>query len=237
MPSRSPAPFTFDPSQLRGILVDLDGTLIDTVGDFEVALGSALAEIGKPPVSRDFITRTVGKGSEHLVRRTLEQAGAPDAQYDTLWAGYQRHYLAINGQHVRVYEGVVEGLTQLRQRGLRMACLTNKPTAFALPLLASTGLDRFFEVVRGGDAFARKKPDPMPLLKTCELLGLAPPQTLMLGDSSNDAKAARAAGCPVVLMSYGYNHGEPASAAGADAVIDRIDELPALLGLQAGGRS
>ncbi|MEO5732674.1 MAG: HAD hydrolase-like protein, partial [Rubrivivax sp.] len=177
MPTDTPPHPALAAAHLRGVLVDLDGTLIDTVGDFEVALGRALAEIGKPPVSRDFIARTVGKGSEQLVRSTLAHAGAPDSEYDTLWAGYQRHYLAVNGQHSRVYDGVVEGLNLLKARGLRLACLTNKPTAFALPLLASTGLDRYFEVVRGGDAFERKKPDPLPLLKTCELLGLAPAET------------------------------------------------------------
>jgi phosphoglycolate phosphatase len=126
---------------------------------------------------------------------------------------------------------VIEGLQALRDRGLKLACLTNKPTAFAHPLLASKGLAGFFSHAFGGDAFARKKPDPLPLLKTCEALGSSPGRTLMIGDSSNDAAAARAAGCPVVLMSYGYNHGEPVAAAGADAVLDRLDALPALLGL------
>jgi phosphoglycolate phosphatase len=210
-------------------IVDLDGTLIDTVGDFEVALSRALADLGWPPVSRAFIARTVGKGSEHLLSRTLAEVGAPAALYEAAWDRYQHHYLAINGQHSDVFAGVIEGLQALRARGLRLACLTNKPTAFAHPLLASKGLSGFFSHAFGGDAFARKKPDPLPLLKTCEALGSVPARTLMIGDSSNDAAAARAAGCPVVLMSYGYNHGEPVAAAGADAVLDRLDELPALL--------
>jgi phosphoglycolate phosphatase len=116
-------------------------------------------------------------------------------------------------------------LKQLAARGLRLACLTNKPTAFARPLLAAKGLDGFFSVVFGGDAFERKKPDPLPLQRTCEALGTAPARTLMVGDSSNDARAARAAGCPVVLVSYGYNHGEPVASAVPDAVIGRLDEL------------
>jgi phosphoglycolate phosphatase len=124
-----------------------------------------------------------------------------------------------------VYPGVVEGLTALKARGLTLACLTNKPTAFALPLLRQKGLDGFFSVVFGGDAFERKKPDPLPLIKTCAALATAPAQTLMVGDSSNDARAARAAGCPVVLVSYGYNHGEPVAAVDADGVVDRLDEL------------
>jgi phosphoglycolate phosphatase len=210
-------------------IVDLDGTMIDTVGDFEVALSRALADLGWPPVSRAFIARTVGKGSEHLLSRTLAEVGAPAALYEAAWDRYQHHYLVINGQHSDVFPGVIEGLQALRARGLRLACLTNKPTAFAHPLLASKGLSGYFSHAFGGDAFARKKPDPLPLLKTCEALGSVPARTLMIGDSSNDAAAARAAGCPVVLMSYGYNHGEPVAAAGADAVLDRLDELPALL--------
>ena len=128
-----------------------------------------------------------------------------------------------------MFPGVVAGLQALKARGLKLACLTNKPTAFARPLLALKGLDGFFDRAFGGDAFARKKPDPLPLIETCKALGSAPARTLMVGDSSNDAEAARAAGCPVVLVSYGYNHGEPVAAAGADAVVDRLDEIPRLL--------
>ena len=211
------------------VIVDLDGTMVDTIGDFEVALGRTLAELGHAPVGRAFIERTVGKGSEHLIRRTLAEAGAPAALYDAAWAAYQRHYLAINGRHSAVYPGVAEGLAALRALGLPLACLTNKPGSFARPLLVAKGLDAFFAHAFGGDAFERKKPDPLPLQRTCEALGTAPARTLMVGDSANDAAAARAAGCPVVLVRYGYNHGEPVEAVDADALVGRIDELPALL--------
>ena len=210
---------------LQAAIIDLDGTMVDTVGDFEAALGAMLADLSLPAVSRAFIERTVGKGSEHLIRSTLAHVGGPAERYDDAWQAYQRHYLAINGQHSAVYPGVIEGLQALRAAGLKLACLTNKPTAFARPLLAAKGLDHFFDQVFGGDAFARKKPDPLPLLETCRALGTAPARTLMVGDSSNDAQAARAAGCPVVLVSYGYNHGQPVSDVGADAVIDRLDQL------------
>ena len=113
--------------------------------------------------------------------------------------------------------------------GLPLACLTNKPSAFALPLLEKKGLSGFFSHVFGGDAFERKKPDPLPLLRTCQALGTQPTHTLMVGDSSNDARAARAAGCPVVLMTYGYNHGEPVSQVDADARLNRLDDLMGLL--------
>ena len=157
-------------SDLQAAIVDLDGTMVDTQGDFVVALNLTLAELALPGVDRAFVERTVGKGSEHLLRSTLAQVGGDAALYDAAWAAYQRHYLAINGQHSDVYPGVVEGLTRLRAAGLRLACLTNKPLDFARPLLAAKGLDGFFELTFGGDSFARKKPDPMPLVETCRAL-------------------------------------------------------------------
>ena len=212
-------------ASLEAAIIDLDGTMVDTVGDFDAALNAMLRTLVLPAVDRGFIERTVGKGSEHLIRATLAHVDADARHYDTAWALYQQHYLAINGQHSAVYPGVIEGLQALVAQGLKLACLTNKPTAFARPLLVAKRLDGFFSEVFGGDAFERKKPDPLPLLRTCEALGSSPARTLMVGDSSNDARAARAAGCPVVLVSYGYNHGEPVCAAGADAVTDRLDEL------------
>jgi phosphoglycolate phosphatase len=213
------------PSALQAAIVDLDGTMVDTLGDFEVALNAMLADLSLGAVDRAFIEHTVGKGSEHLIRSTLAHVQGDAARYDEAWARYQHHYLRINGAHAAVYPGVIEGLQAMRARGLKLACLTNKPTDFARPLLRSKGLDGFFDAVFGGDAFARKKPDPLPLLKTCEALGSAPGRTLMVGDSSNDAAAARAAGCPVVLVSYGYNHGQPVSEVDADGVVDRLDAL------------
>jgi len=219
--------------RLQAAIVDLDGTMVDTVGDFDAALNAMLADHGLPAVDRAFIERTVGKGSEHLIRSTLAQVGADAGLYDDAWQRYQRHYLAVNGQFSAVYPGVLDGLRQLAGAGLALACLTNKPGAFARPLLAAKGLDGFFRQVFGGDAFARKKPDPLPLLETCRALGTAPAATLMVGDSSNDAQAARAAGCPVVLVSYGYNHGRPVAEAQPDAVVDRLDA--ALGALRASG--
>ena len=206
-------------------IVDLDGTMVDTLGDFEVALARTLTGLQLPAVSRVFIERTVGKGSEHLIRSTLAEVGGAPGLYDAAWAAYQQHYLAVNGQYSTVYPGVVEGLRALHERGLALACLTNKPGAFARPLLAVKGLDGFFAQTFGGDAFERKKPDPLPMLRACAALGVEPAQTLVIGDSANDALAARAAGCAVVLVSYGYNHGEPVAAVDTDAVIERLDDL------------
>ena len=222
---RCVTPPRIDLSRFDAAIVDLDGTMVDTLGDFVVALNLMLGDLSLAEVDAAAVETMVGKGSEHLIQSVLRHVGAADGLYERAWERYQFHYLAINGQHSAVYEGVAKGLAALRERGLRLACLTNKPTAFALPLLAAKGLDGYFEQVFGGDAFERKKPDPLPLLRTCEALGTAPAQTLMLGDSSNDARAARAAGCPVVLVSYGYNHGEPVADARPDRVIERLDAL------------
>jgi len=218
---------------LQAAIVDLDGTMIDTLGDFVVALNRMLDELSLPRVDRASIERMVGKGSEHLIHSVLAHVGAAASLYERAWQAYQRHYLAINGQHSEVYPGVRHGLQILRDAGLKLACLTNKPAAFAAPLLASKGLADFFEVVFGGDAFERKKPDPMPLLKTCEALGTLPARTLMIGDSSNDARAARAAGCPVLLMTYGYNHGEPVRQVAADGLLDSLGEVGHWIGRMA----
>ena len=170
---------TLHEAGLCAAIVDLDGTMVDTVGDFEAALGRAWADLGLPPVGRAFILRTVGKGSEHLITRCLAEVGAAPGLYEQAWQRYQHHYLAINGEHSAVYPGVVEGLQALRAAGLRLVCLTNKPGAFARPLLAAKGLDAYFELVFGGDAFAEKKPHPLPLLKACEALSLSPARTLI----------------------------------------------------------
>jgi phosphoglycolate phosphatase len=210
------------------VIVDLDGTMVDTLGDFEAALNRMLAELDLPPVTRALVERTVGKGSEHLIRSVLEhQLALPqvNALMEPAWRIYQRHYLEINGAFSDVYPGVLTALQQWQGSGLQLACLTNKPLDFARPLLKAKGLDVFFAQVFGGDSFERKKPDPLPLHKTCEALGTLAAQTLMVGDSENDGLAARAAGCPVVLVSYGYNHGRPIREVDADGYVDSLDQL------------
>ena len=210
---------------IQAAIVDLDGTMIDTQADFVVALNATLDALKLPHVDAHFVSQTVGKGSEHLIRSTLAHVAAEASLFEQARALYQTNYLRINGDHSAVYPGVIEGLKSLQARGWKLACLTNKPTAFALPLLHKKGLFEFFTHVFGGDAFERMKPDPLPLLKTCEALGTLPARTLMIGDSSNDARAARAAGCPVMLVTYGYNHGVPVHTVDADGFLDRIDAI------------
>nr|WP_210547648.1 phosphoglycolate phosphatase [Rhodoferax sp. PAMC 29310] len=229
-------------SNIDAVIVDLDGTMVDTLGDFRVALNAMLGDLPPPYASQQVdqatVERLVGKGSEHLIKSVLALLGNDTpkdgvAQRESLylhaWESYQRHYARVNGQFSTVYPGVLRGLQQLQAKGLRLACLTNKPTEFALTLLRHKGLDGFFEMTFGGDAFEKKKPDPMPLIKTCEALGVRTERTLMIGDSSNDAQAARAAGCPVVLVTYGYNHGQSVREVDADGLVDALDQLTATL--------
>jgi phosphoglycolate phosphatase len=168
---------------IRAVIVDLDGTMVDTLGDFEEALNRTLADLDLPPVTRTLIEHTVGKGSEHLIRSVLAhqlalpevtglsnvcQARNVDTLYVPAWQRYQDIYRRINGQFSSVYPGVVEGLVALQAAGLKMACLTNKPLAFAQALLRVKALEGHFGWVFGGDSFERKKPDPMPLLRPGE---------------------------------------------------------------------
>jgi phosphoglycolate phosphatase len=222
-------PSQLHPPPMQACMLDLDGTLVDTLGDFVAVLGHVLTDLGLPGVKRDFIEHTIGRGSEHLVRTTLAHVGADVGSqpelFERAWPLYQRIYADVNGQHAALYPGVIEGLEMLRSLGVPLAVLTNKPGAPARELLKRKGLDGYFGHVFGGDDFARKKPDPLPLLKTCEAMGTPPSATWMVGDSRNDAEAAHAAGCPLVLMTYGYNHGEDIRAVPALQHLVRLDAL------------
>ncbi|MFC5459765.1 phosphoglycolate phosphatase [Massilia niabensis] len=210
---------------IRAAIIDLDGTMLDTVPDFELALNGMRAEFELAPITQDVIHPMVGKGSEKLIRDVLAldyDAARIDALFDDAMAAYQRHYLAINGERSSLFDGVIEGLQAMRSLGLRLACVTNKPIAFTTPLLAQKGLAPFFELVYGGDSLPRKKPDPLPLLQVCKDFDLAPSQVLAIGDSSNDAEAARAAGCFVLTVPYGYNHGRPVQTIDSDGIVNSL---------------
>jgi phosphoglycolate phosphatase len=219
-------------ARIRAAIIDLDGTMLDTVPDFEAALNGMRADLGLPPITQAVIKPLVGKGSEKLVRDALLLDWEParvDAAFIEALALYQRHYLAINGDRATLFDGVLEGLAAMQAQGLRLACVTNKPVAFTTPLLAQKGLAPWFELVYGGDSFARKKPDPMPLLGVCSAFDLPPNQIVAIGDSSNDAEAARAAGCPVLTVPYGYNHGRPVQEINSDGIVSSLLEAAQLI--------
>jgi phosphoglycolate phosphatase len=212
-------------SGIRAVIIDLDGTMLDTARDFQVAVNRMRDELGLASLALDTIISFVGKGTENLIRRVLEVDCTPEdvaRHYDAALASYQKHYLRINGDHAAHYPEVREGLQALRDKGLRLACVTNKPIAFARPLLEKTGLHDFFSVIYGGDCLPRKKPDPTPLLQVCTDFGLLPQQVLAIGDSANDAQAARAAGCPVLIVPYGYNHGEAVQNIDSDGIVPTL---------------
>src|SRR5471032_1609540 len=209
---------------VRAAIIDLDGTMLDTVPDFHVAINRMRAEFDLAAITQEQIALMVGKGSENLVRAVLaldyDAAGVAE-RFDAAMDAYQRHYLAINGQNSTLYPDVV-GLAALKAQGLRLACVTNKQIAFAEPLLKLNDLYRYFDVVYGGDSLPRKKPDPLPLLTVCRDFDLPAAQVVAIGDSSNDAQAARAAGCPVLTVPYGYNHGESIHAIDSDGIVDTL---------------
>ncbi|TFW23878.1 phosphoglycolate phosphatase [Duganella callida] len=217
---------------VRAAIIDLDGTMLDTIPDFHVAINGMRAELGLAPITQAQIALMVGKGSENLIRSVLAldwDADRVEAAFEPAMQSYQRHYLSINGQHSTLFPEVTQGLAAMRAAGLRLACVTNKPISFTTPLLKLKGLDQFFEVVYGGDSLPRKKPDPLPLQTVCADFGLAPAQVVAIGDSSNDAQAARAAGCPVLTVPYGYNHGESIHETDSDGIVGTLLEAASLI--------
>ncbi|MDB0551853.1 phosphoglycolate phosphatase [Ralstonia solanacearum] len=214
---------TLPAGAVRAVIIDLDGTMVDTAGDFHAAINAMLETLGAgPDMSAQEIVGYVGKGSENLVRRVLD-ARLPPAQASSRFTealdAYQRAYIAINGRYASVYDGVREGLDALRGMGLALACVTNKPHDFTQPLLAQLGLAPAFDLVYPGDAFPHRKPDPYPMLRVAEAFGVRPAEVVAIGDSENDA---RAAGMRVLAVPYGYNHGQPVQAAGADAIVNSL---------------
>ena len=213
---------------LRGVkaaIVDLDGTMLDTVLDIHAAINMMRADLGLGPLPVLRIRDMIGKGSDQLVRDVLAIDFGPDGvepRFQAAFDAYQNHYETINGNHATHYPDVAAGLQALQDDGLRLACVTNKPIGLARPLLEQKGLSRFFDVIYGGDSLPKKKPHPMPLLQVCDDFALEPRQVVAIGDSSNDAQAARAAGCPVLTVPYGYNHGESIHDTDSDGIVDTL---------------
>jgi phosphoglycolate phosphatase len=221
-----------DRAGVRAVILDLDGTLLDTAPDIAVAANRMLAELGLPEVPESRVRDYIGKGVANLVRRLLEETGA--GGYDEALARFERHYLAGVADRSRPYPGVVEGLQAFRAVGMPLACVTNKVSRFTEPLLSGTGLRAFFGAVVSGDQAARKKPEPDPLIAAAALLGVPVGSAWMIGDSLNDVQAARAAGCAVAVVPYGYREGLAVEALGADAVV--ADLLVAADWITAAGR-
>jgi phosphoglycolate phosphatase len=194
----------------RGVLIDLDGTLLHTVPDLAAACNAMLAQLNYLPLSEQEIANYVGKGAEVLVHRCLTRISSGKADPDlhaVAMEYFHHHYRIHNGRHAVLYPGVIEGLEAMQSAGLGLACVTNKPQVFADDLLRLAGLSKYFSFVQGGDQLEKKKPDPLPMMWAASRLGLSTTQCVAVGDSINDCIAGQKAGMTVLLVPYGYNEG------------------------------
>ena len=217
----------------KAVLFDLDGTLLDTVLDLHAAANGMLRDLGRPEVVIEDIRAYVGRGIPNLVKRilagNLEAADDPAPPPDAALASFKRHYAVVNGLASKPFPGVMEGLKALKATGLPLGVITNKAVAFTGPLLERTGLAPFMSVAVSGDQLPRAKPDPMPVIWACGRLGVSPADTVLIGDSINDFKAGRAAGCKVFLVPYGYNEGRDVRGLECDAIVATIEAAARLI--------
>jgi phosphoglycolate phosphatase len=219
--------------RVQAVCIDLDGTLLDTIPDLAEAANAMLRDLDMAPLPAEAIRRFVGKGAEVLIQRTLDAAGAAaqpgDPAYEAARVRFYANYRRLNGRAAAIFDGVREGLDGLAALGLKLACVTNKPFEFVAPLLQRFDIDRYFDFSIGGDSLPFKKPHPGQLLEACRRWNLPPASVLAVGDSINDAQAARAAGMPVYLVPYGYNEGRSVEAADVDGIVASLSELPSLI--------
>ncbi|MFW1677471.1 phosphoglycolate phosphatase [Pontibacter sp. JAM-7] len=220
----------FDGQLPQLVMFDLDGTLVDSVPDLAVAVDRMLQALDRPVAGEQKVRQWVGNGAAVLVQRALSGAIKVEPQLDAALtkralALFMSFYAEATAEHSVLYPGVRSCLDQLQQAGVALGLVTNKPICFTTPLLAQLGLSSYFAVVLGGDSVAVKKPDPQMLFACLQAAEVAPEMSLMVGDSKNDVLAARAAGCPVACVSYGYNHGESIVASSPDLLVDSLMEL------------
>jgi phosphoglycolate phosphatase len=206
----------------RAVLIDLDGTLVDSLPDIACAANSMRVELGLSPLPLARIASYVGKGVDVLVHRALTETMDGEVSPEVFHQGkqaFERRYSEVNGNESRTYPGVQQALEELQRKALPLACVTNKPRSFTLQLLERTNLKAAFAAIVSGDDTRRKKPDAEPMLHACKLLGTAPANTLVIGDSENDVLSARAAGCRVIVVETGYNEGKSLLDLDADAIV------------------
>jgi phosphoglycolate phosphatase len=209
------------------IAFDLDGTLVDTAPDLVGVLNLLLAQEGLAPLPLDQARPLIGYGAKRLIERGFEAARAPlSAEHlDALFDRFLTHYVVRIAQESRPFPGVVEALGRLKGQGASLAVCTNKQTALSVMLLEAVGLRPLFEAVVGPDAAGARKPDPRHLEAALEAAGGTLGRAVMVGDAATDAGLARAAGVPLILVSFGYTEIPPAELA-PDVLIDHFDELP-----------
>ena len=220
------------PLAVEAVVIDLDGTLLHTAPDLAEAANRMLAEMRLEPISEALIKTFIGNGVSRLIKRVLTRSmdGDPDAAlFAQAQPIYEKHYQKVVSLNSKPFPGVVEGLQAMKQAGYRLACITNKAAKFTIPLLKDTGLHDSFELILSGDSLPKRKPDPLPLLHVCEKFGVTPDKMLLIGDSLNDTQAARAAGCHVFCVPYGYNRGGDVHDLDLDAVVGSLLEASTLI--------
>jgi phosphoglycolate phosphatase len=222
------------PLTVKMVMIDLDGTLIDSAPDIAASANRMLAALGMATYEQDQVAKWIGNGVSRLVKRALtgDMDAEPDADlFQRGYAIFLEAYAELVSDQSRPYPGVVEGLEMLQAAGFELACITNKAEAFTLPLLKDLGLDKYFRLIISGDSLPRKKPDPLPLRHACDYFGISPDHGVLIGDSVNDTQAARAAGMPVILVTYGYNRGQDVRELEPEAVIQSLEEATKYLTL------
>jgi phosphoglycolate phosphatase len=216
-------------SPFRAVILDLDGTLIETAGEIALALERALSEFGRPALAFAPVESLIGRGVRSLVERALEGTRGDPVDLDRAVERFEHHYAATVGTTATLYPGVLAGLRTMREARISLAVVTNKPRAFTLRLLDRLEVTEFFGSIVAGDDGVRRKPHGDMLLAACEAMQVAPASTVMIGDSENDVLAARAAGCVVWCVPYGYNEGRGSQTLACDRVVATIEEAAHLL--------
>ena len=216
----------------RAVLIDLDGTLLDTVPDLAAAVNAMLDDLGRSTLPVSTVAAYIGKGADVLVHRALMgslEGRADDELFARGKASFYRHYRRVNGHAALVFPGVPAALAAFRAGGLKIACVTNKPREFTFDLLERVELLDYFQAVISGDDTAEKKPHAAPVLAACDRLNVPVADAIMIGDSKNDLLSARAAGCRAILVEGGYNEGQPVAALPADAIVETLTDAVALI--------
>jgi len=217
------------------ITIDLDGTLVDSIGDLHASVNQMQQKLAGPERSEQQVRRWVGNGADRLVHRALTNSMETDAPPDEFARAinyFRLAYQSINGKYSHLYPGVLSTLGILRDTQCRLICVTTKPAQFTRPLLEVLQIYDYFELILSGDDLPLKKPHPLPLLHAAEFASTIAQNCLHVGDSNSDIKAARSAGFQIACVSYGYNHGiDVHSLQGdlkPDVVLDSFDQLPEL---------
>jgi phosphoglycolate phosphatase len=222
------------PLYVRAVAFDLDGTLVETLPDLHESAVRMLAQIGRPAVTESTVRAYVGDGVDRLVKRLLtgKPDGEPDSDlFEKAAADFRGHYANVLTRASHPFSGVISSLEILKERGFKLACVTNKPARFAEPLLEGLALTRYFDLILSGDSLPRKKPDALPLVHSAQAFGIDCANLLMVGDSPVDTGSARSAGCPVFCVPYGYRGTLAVQELDCDAIVPTLSDLLDLIRL------